>query len=220
MAQQKKPYVANQAPTVTGDAPTVADTTAQPVADVAAQDAAPVADATVVETTVQADTTVTTIEQPKLSAIEQLIADTNANGTADQIAIVTALADYVAKMRPGIPQDFNEGARRQVQLWSTIKNNIENVNMDFKDRWDTLLAFFAADDSGCFSHQYVYRFAEYIHLDPVSIEAFHNTLDLIMLTANPAGRAAGLKQVDLSRSTGVGITPEGKRNLVMYYTQQ
>lgn len=212
MAQPKKPYVANTTPAVD-------QTTTAPVDAVVQDTAAPAADTAVADTTtVQADTTVETIAQPALSAIDQLIADVNATGSTDQIAIVTALADYVAMMRPGLPQDFNEGARRQVQLWSVLKNNIENVSMDFKDRWDTILAFFAKDESGCFTHQYIYRFAEYIHLDPVSSEAFFNILDLIMLTANPAGRAAGLKQVDLSRSTGVGITPEGKRNLVMYYT--
>lgn len=139
-------------------------------------------------------------------------------GTKAEIALVNSLEAYLTGMRPRTVIDPETGARFQHSLWQTLRNVIQNSpEGEFKRLWSIVLAFAHEHENGIFNGRYIMRFAESWRHDLDELDAFQRLLNLINLTANPALREKGLRQVDLTRSLDKGFNEHGRGRLVSFY---
>lgn len=123
---------------------------------------------------------------------------------------------YIEAMKPGVPMPAKIGARNQYSIYKLLMN-VCNLEVGFKESWDTVLAVFNKHKEGALQERYVYRFAEEL---PGTIEEhnnFHRLLNLIILTADPATRKDKLKEVSIYKTTQDGFSELARNNLNNFY---
>lgn len=129
-----------------------------------------------------------------------------------------ALAQYVQKMKPGVPMTPEEGAVQQRLLWKTLQNLLEKTpEEDFQQAFNTALKIFKEFENGAFGDQYVMRFMSDVHLDRDEIYAFQAIINLMKKTADKATRSQMLKQVDLSRSLSRTFTEAARQRVLSFF---
>jgi hypothetical protein len=166
-------------------------------------------------------TTVVTTEETEQdkSEVAKVIEGLKENGSKTEKTLIRSLEAYITAMAPGKPNDGDSGARHQYGLWQTIRSIAQSSpDEDFKRLWGILLAFVEEHKEGAFADRYLFRFAESWRHDKSELDGFQRVLQLIKLTSNPAERAKGLRQVDLTRTLESGFTEQARSRIVQYYS--
>lgn len=127
------------------------------------------------------------------------------------------LATYIEQMRPGKVLNRTDATRQQQTLYATIIGICNRLQNDFRPAWAALLALFLEQRNGVFHERYVNRFMDNVNLSSTERAAFQNLLNLIRVTADPKGRAQGLKMIDFQRSTSLQLSDQGKDQLAKFY---
>lgn len=155
----------------------------------------------------------------KVDSFDEVIAAVEASGTSDQRNLVAFLQGYVTKMAPGVPFDFQDGAKVQYNLWKTIHSVTENYTQDdFRKLWFILLAFFHKHSGkGAFGERYVFRASEFWTHGDDELNAFQRILNLLIITADPVTRQKGLASVSVTNSVHVGFSEEARQRVLTFY---
>lgn len=162
--------------------------------------------------------------QPSQPEPEPPVADNNDTpaipggyGPAATSAMHT-VSEYVEKMHPKRPQATAEMLRQQMNLYRAIASMINRVEgEEFTRAWNWLLEQFSLYRQGVFAERYVFRGFEDIALPEADRKAFQRLLNLIKATADVRGRAAALKQVDLTKTLELGLTEPGRQRVLQFY---
>lgn len=155
----------------------------------------------------------------ELSSFEIYSNKIKESGTAAEKKLVSAIEHYVDVMQPGKPVEVNQGARNQHAFWKTIFNAVElSAQDEFKSLWKILLAYFNQySKGGAFGYRHVYRFSEFWVNGEEELRAYQKVLNVMALTCDPATRANGMKQFDISRSFDTVFTEVGRSRLIQFY---
>lgn len=203
-----------QAPEVINQGTQAEEKPAAPEVKVEAPQVAEVAE---VKQTVS-DTQSTEAVEVELTDFQRLQEKINASGTPTQQSLIYNLESYISKMKPGVPMDVTRGSALQSQLWHTIRAVAEDAKPeDFRSLWHILLMYFKEHKDAVFGPRHIFRFAESWTRDVDHLAGFQSIVNLLRLTADPATREEGLKQVDISRSLEKGFTEQGRTRIVQYY---
>jgi hypothetical protein len=154
---------------------------------------------------------------PLLPEIAAIFEKAKGEATAAGKMILDQLEAYIAEMAPKKLQTQANEVRWQVQLYRVLSNTANRLDDDFFLVWNTILKVFHAQKDGVFHEAYVFRSMQHITLPPNDQAAFQRLLNLVKITANPAGRQAATKQVDFKRTLEHGVTEAGRQKLLNFY---
>jgi hypothetical protein len=124
---------------------------------------------------------------------------------------------YIAAMGPAIPVNEEEGGRQQVTLYRSMISIINNSGDDFENAFSALLAAFYKHKDTVFNEVSVYRFSENMMLPKADRDTFQRLINMCMLTADPKGRSAGVKQINFEATLGNSINDEGRQRINAYF---
>jgi hypothetical protein len=124
---------------------------------------------------------------------------------------------YIAAMGPAIPVNEEEGGRQQVTLYRAMTSVINNSGDDFENAFSALLAAFYKHKDTVFNEVSVYRFSENMMLPKADRDTFQRLINMCMLTADPKGRSAGVKQINFEATLGNSINDEGRQRINAYF---
>lgn len=133
------------------------------------------------------------------------------------ISYISQVEDYMAQMAPNKPMAEANGIRYQVSLFRVLTRMIDNLDVDFRAAWATVLDLAYKHKDGAFNERYVMRFVSNLTLTKEEVTAFLLLLDLIRMSAEPVTRANPLKQYDMSKLQKYRFTEKGRRNLNAFY---
>ena len=128
------------------------------------------------------------------------------------------LSNYLREMAPRVPMTDKLGAMNQYGLWKTLESVINSDSNVFRDDFKVVLKYFSDYADSSFGPRYIYRFSEYWEWSTDELDVFQKLINILLLTADPSKRAAGLKQVDLSKALGVGFTDTAKSNIGSFFS--
>lgn len=133
-------------------------------------------------------------------------------------ALKQAFDQYQLKMKPRTPVNDEDIARNQTSLARIIFGTINTLEgKDFDLMFGHILAQFHKEASGVFHELYVNRGMDVIELSSEDRRLFNNVINMIKLTADPAGRSISLKQVDLNKTLIGSITEAGRQKVYGFY---
>ena len=126
---------------------------------------------------------------------------------------------YVKDMRPRMPLAGNAAARNQVILYRTLITTVNQGGADFQQLWSYFLSKFheLGGVGGVFHEHYLFREFEQLQLSDNEVKAFSRLLNLLKVTADPKGRQAVLRQVDLANTTKYAVAENGRQNIMKFY---
>lgn len=155
---------------------------------------------------------------PELDEFTRWLAQIDASGTQAEKMVVSGLSKYVNAMAPGKPMEPGAGARNQRMLWDTLFYIVESAPAEeFKRLWNLFLAFFDYYKQGAFADRYVNRFATHWYGSEKDLSSLQRMVNLASLTANPANRKIGLKQVSMAKTLENAFSEAGKQKLQNFY---
>lgn len=126
---------------------------------------------------------------------------------------------YVSDMRPKRPVAAGDAARNQVVLVRTLCGiiNILEGN-EFHSVFNYVLQQFVAHREGALREVAIFRAIDENQLNPEQGKLFPRLINFLILTADPATRDLGLRQVDLQKTlAGELITEGGRRKVFQYF---
>jgi hypothetical protein len=133
--------------------------------------------------------------------------------------IIDTIIGYMDNMAPKKLQEQSAIVRNQVQLYRVLTRAINTLGDDFFIVWKGILAAFHEHREGVFHESAVFRGMEHVNLSKDDQKAFQRILNLIKITADPKGRAAGVRLVDFNRTLEFGITEQGRQRLLNFYNK-
>jgi len=128
------------------------------------------------------------------------------------------LSNYLREMAPRVPMTNKLGAMNQYGLWKTLESVINSDNNVFRDDFKVVLKYFNDYADSSFGPRYIYRFSEYWEWSTDELDVFQKLINILLLTADPSKRAAGLKQVDLNKALDTGFTDVAKSNIGSFFS--
>lgn len=162
--------------------------------------------------------TVENTQQNNATDFSSFIQGFKENGTVAQKSLISGIEQYMRNMAPGVPVDFDSGAKFQHTFWKLISGVAESAKPDeFKKLWSILLAYFNEFKTTVFHERYVYRFSENWVWSQTDLNGFQRILNILHLTCDPNTRALGLKQVSLDRSLSEGFSDDARQRIVGFY---
>lgn len=133
-------------------------------------------------------------------------------------ALKQAFDQYQLKMKPRASVNDADVGRAQTSLARILFGTVNVLEgNDFQNMFSHILAQFHKHADGVFHEMYVFRGADVIELPNEERRLFANLLNLLKLTADPAGRATALKQVDLNKTLGAGISEAGRQKVYGFF---
>ncbi len=167
---------------------------------------------------VVAPAVVKTAEPAKAGDFESRIANLKLTGTSEEKGLIYTFEAYIEGMRPGVPVSGEKGNQFQYTLWRALFNIIHNAPVaQFKTLWQLVLEYFKVYHGSVFDDRYLNRFSEFWKQNRKELDGFQRLLNLIKLTANPATREQGLKQVDLDKTLSAVFSDEGRNRVISFY---
>lgn len=132
--------------------------------------------------------------------------------------VIDGFYGYVGAMKPGVPLSAEEGARHQVALWRTM-NRLWKLQGEFEAVFRAVLMIVNAHRDQAFRLTHVFRFFEHaVAMEGADKTAFTHWVTALINTADPRGRAQGLRQTDLNRAFQ-GLTEEARHRIIGFYQQ-
>lgn len=201
------------APEVKEPDPTPAEPVAQPAVEAPQVQVAPdpVAAPVVEETQAAA-------AQAPVSEFRTLINKILADGTSVEKQVVQRLEAYIDTMAPGKIVSPLVGAKSQFELWSILEFVFDAAPQEeFNKLWSLILAYFKEHENGALGPRYVNRFSEHWMQPLIKLTGLQRLLNLLMVTARPENRTAGLQSLDINKTLTDGITPTGRARILNFY---
>ena len=181
----------------------------EPVAPVAP--AAPVVEkAVVVEAAVPVSANASTNEQ-----LASILKDVP---VAHQIDI-SRIQAYLERMAPKRPVDAKTVVNEQVALYRSIQNIVNRQEQYFTQLFTALLFIFKVEGkTGALSDRYRARGMENITLHAGDRKAFLNITQVLHMLADPKSREVAMGQVNFERALENGLTAEGRKRVLDYFS--
>lgn len=156
---------------------------------------------------------------PTETATQELIAKAQAEASSAGRVILQNVLDYMQAMDPKKPVNADIGSRYQVSLYRAITRTINNLGDDFDLVFTAILRLFADNGSDVFAERFVFRFMDSVNLSSDEIKGYQRLLNLLINTADPKGRASGLKMTDFNKTLEFGLTEEGRARVLTYFNK-
>ncbi|BDD79873.1 hypothetical protein [Burkholderia phage FLC9] len=156
---------------------------------------------------------------PTVSELTSALQKARLEATPSGTMVIDQIAAYMDQMAPKKLQEQRDIVRAQVQLYRALTRAINTLTDDFYIVWKAILATFHEHKDGVFHESAVFRGMEHITLPKDDIKGFQRLLNLIKITANPAGRNAAIKQVEFGKTLEFGITEAGRQKLLNFYNK-
>lgn len=156
---------------------------------------------------------------PTVSQLTAALEIARKEATPAGTMVIDQIAAYMDAMAPKKLQEDRDIVRSQVQLYRALTRAINTLTDDFYLVWRAILATFHEHRDGVFHESAVFRGMQHITLPKDDIKAFQRLLNLIKITANPAGRQAAIKQVEFGKTLEFGITEAGRQKLLNFYNK-
>lgn len=159
------------------------------------------------------------LKTPEPTTFEGFVEKLKRDGNVQERAFITAIEKYIADMAPGLIVPKEVSARNQFVLYRTLTTAINNNEYAvFRVLWNLFLGYVHKYDTGVFNERYMFRDADAWSYGSEELDFYHRLLNLAKLTANPATREFGLRQVDMGRSLRSSfISEEGRSRLLEFY---
>ena len=161
------------------------------------------------------------INMPGATEIDKFIAKIEADGSEAERTILHGLQTYLKVMAPGQILEDRIGAGAQLTLFNHFRNVLERGDGEnFKAQWKLILNFFHLHEQveSALGDRYINRFGYAWTQDGGLWTAFVSLIHFIKMTANPATRAAALKQVSLKKVLETGFNDEASRRITSFYS--
>lgn len=155
-------------------------------------------------------------DAPLLPEVEAILQKARAEATTLGKMVLNQIEEYINDMAPKKPMTPALGVRHQVKLYRALQTTTR-LGDDFFLVWGTILKLFNSQRAAVFHESYVFRYMEHVTLSPQDQKAFQRLLNLIVITANPQGRAVAVKQVDFKRTLEFGMDEAGRNRLLGFY---
>lgn len=151
---------------------------------------------------------------------EDFLTSWKTTGSTNVQALVTSLENYIEHMKPGKLVDSATGARHQYSLWHAIKTVTHRAPAEeFSQLWNILLAFVNEYRDSVFNDRYAFRFSEMWKQPIAELNGLQRTLNLLILTADPKGRRAAIKHIDLNRTLSDGFSEPARNRILNFYNR-
>lgn len=156
---------------------------------------------------------------PYSQDLKDLIVQMYKSGSAIAKTSITDLLEYCRTMGPGNHVTLDNGPQRQVQLYRSLQNSVNNGGDDFRLMFAIMLRIILeTKDKGAFQIRYAFRFFPDMNLGKEDADAFQKLLHVLIALCDPSGRATSLKQVDLGRAFAKGFTDAGRQRILAFFT--
>lgn len=139
-------------------------------------------------------------------------------GTANAVALVTFLNDYVATMAPRRPVSDEDVLKYQEQLFSRLKDILERAPVtEFSRLWNIFTAFVKEYKDRAFSPRYSHRGIKEWRRDPQDFQVLSSLLNLVYTAITSEGSTSMLQRVSLESSLKTGLSDDARGRLTLFY---
>lgn len=105
--------------------------------------------------------------------------------------VISGVEKYAKEMGARIPQTPATGAIHQKNLYGTYEVLFKLNPPEMREALDRIIAMFKANETGCFTEAYLFRFSEHIAVSKVAAKGFYNFSHLLLTAAQLGRREAG-----------------------------
>lgn len=157
------------------------------------------------------------MQQQDVSKFQKRLNDVKQSGSALAKTIVSTLESYVSTMAPGKINEENVIHRNQLQLWSVIKNTLENEE-DFENNWKLLVSFFREYQKGALGGSAPFRGLDNIKsISKEQNQAFMNVLNLLIISGGLTNKKDVVKYTNLDKTISSIFKETVRQRIVNYY---
>lgn len=152
------------------------------------------------------------------SAGKELILGVLESGSDVSKGTIRDLLQYSKEMSPNSPMDHVRGSPKQVALYRTLMNAINNGGNDFPLMFATILRIvYELKETGAFHERFVFRYFPSMSLSKADRDAFSALIHALITLADTSGRGVVMKQIDFNKLTSYGYTDAGKQRLLSFF---
>ena len=152
------------------------------------------------------------------SAGKELILGVLESGSDVSKGTIRDLLQYSKEMGPNAPMDHVRGSPKQVALYRTLMNAINNGGNDFPLMFATILRIvYELKETGAFHERFVFRYFPSMSLSKADRDAFSALIHALITLADTSGRGTVMKQIDFNKLTSYGYTDAGKQRLLSFF---
>ncbi len=155
--------------------------------------------------------------QPQQTAAKQEPQFPGGQKSTTLMIIEDNLAKYVAKMRPGVAHQGNDGPATQVMLYRTIQTILRQKGTDFNFAFGEFLKVVHKHRKDVFNERYIFRYMDRLTLTPAERRNFERFVSLAMTVCDPATRSHTLKQVDVDATMEGFKDPDAHQRVVAFF---
>lgn len=155
--------------------------------------------------------------QPQQTAAKQEPQFHGGQKSTTLMIIEDNLAKYVAKMRPGVAHQGNDGPATQVMLYRTIQTILRQKGTDFNFAFGEFLKVVHKHRKDVFNERYIFRYMDRLTLTPAERRNFERFVSLAMTVCDPATRSHTLKQVDVDATMEGFKDPDAHQRVVAFF---
>lgn len=214
VAPQATVVVAKKEPIVTKASGTINASTTSPVGTTSSEGQVASSLATKLSDSVKLDLGILKFT-PEGQALIERVLDT---GTELTKRTIRDVLQYTKDMAPGVPVNIDGGSLKQINLYRTLMNSINNAPTDFQLMFATILRIvYETKDTGAFQVKYVFRFFPSMPLNKADRDNFSALIHAMLQLCNPSGRAVALKQIDFNKLVAFGYTPQGRQRMLSFF---
>ena len=149
--------------------------------------------------------------------LQELLVQLLETGTTLTRTTLTDVLTYVVEMGPGQIVNAKIGAPKQVALFNSLQNAINNGDGEFRLLFSAILRIVLEERNGAFLETRAFRFFPDIALSKTNRQSFRNLLHVMITLANPSGRETALRQINFNEAFQPGLTPAGRQRITSYF---
>ncbi len=132
---------------------------------------------------------------------------------------ITDVLQYAIDMGPTARITPITGSPKQVALYRTLMNGINNGGSDFPLMFATILRIvYELKTTGAFQEKLVYRYFPSMALNKADRDAFAGLIHTLISLSATSGRATAMKQIDFNKLTVFGYSAAGRQRLLSFFS--
>lgn len=149
---------------------------------------------------------------------QALVQEVLQTGSALTKGTINDILQYSKEMGPTSPVTPTTGSPKQVALYRSLMNGINNNSTDFPMMFATILRIvYELKTNGAFQEKLVYRYFPSMALNTADRQAFAGLIHTLISLSATSGRATAMKQIDFNKLTAFGYTPAGRQRLLSFF---
>ena len=149
---------------------------------------------------------------------QALVQEVLQTGSALTKGTITDLLQYSKEMGPNSRITPVTGAPKQVALYRSLMNGINNGSNDFPIMFSTILRIvYELKTTGAFQEKLIYRYFPSMALNKADRDAFAALIHTLITLSATSGRATAMKQIDFNKLTAFGYTQAGRQRLLSFF---